>query len=45
MQVEMEKSDLVLWQKPIYQQKIQKAKWQHKNANKNFCLCDYLGPT
>ena len=25
------KSDSVPWQKPLYQQKIPKAKWQHKN--------------
>ena len=27
---------VVLRQKPLYQQKFKKAKWQHKNATKNF---------
>ena len=30
------KSNSVLWQKPLYTEKIQKAMWQHKNATKHF---------
>ena len=33
------RSDSVLWQNPLYQQKIQKTKGQHTNATKNF---DYI---
>ena len=29
-------SDSVLWQKPLYQQKIQNTNWQHQHANKKF---------
>ena len=29
------RSDLILWQKPLYPLKIQKAMWQHLNATKN----------
>ena len=38
-------SDSVLWQQPLHPLKLQKAKWQPKNATKNFDIHNDCGPT
>ena len=36
VKINRKRSELVLWQNPYIHRKLQKAKWQHKNATKMF---------